>query len=271
MAVKFYTENHKYESIDIFDTTKWFSASRIPSFFKKEFDAKKTAEKVSINKKSKWYGLKPEDILNYWSAENVRATTLGTWYHEQEENKLLGVEYITRYGKDLPIIRSIWEEGCKIAPEQKLTDGVYPEHLAYLKSVGVCGQFDEITVCDGYVYVDDHKTNRELTKNAYINWEGISEKMLAPLMHLEATKLNEYALQLSIGMYMILRHNPLLKPGPMTLNHVTFEIESEDQYGYPIMKLENNEPILKGIEKIEVPYLKREVELMFEFIKKQRA
>ncbi len=271
MAVKFYTEGHRYQSLDIFDDVKWLSASKIPTLFKKPFDAKKTAEKVSINKKSKWFGIPPEEIQAYWIAENVRATTLGTWYHEKEEAKLLGKETIIRHVKELPIFRSTWEDGYKIAPNQKLVDGVYPEHLAYLKSIGVCGQFDDITVCDGYVYNTDHKSNKDLKKPAYVNWEGVSEKMLAPLLHLENTKLNEYALQLSIGVYMILKHNPLLKAGPMVLNHVTFEIESEDQFGYPIMKLDdNNEPIVKNVEEIEVPYMKREVELMFEFIKRQR-
>lgn len=270
MAVKFYTEGHRYQSIDIFDDIKWLSASKIPSLFKEPFDAEKTAEKNSINKNSKWYGLTPQNILEVWQAENLRATTLGTWYHEKEETKLLGKETIFRYGKELPIFRSIWEDGCKIAPNQKLVDGVYPELLVYLLSAHACGQFDEVTVCNQYIYVDDHKSNKDLKKPAFVNWEGISKKMLAPLLHLEDTKLNEYALQLSIGMYMILKHNPLLKPGPMTLNYVTFEIESEDQFGYPIMKLENGEPILKGEEKIEVPYMKREVELMFDFIKRKR-
>lgn len=270
MAVKFHTEGHRYESIDIFNKIDWKSASRIPTFFKKEFDPK-MAEKCSAKKGGKWFGISPDEIKQHWTAENLRATTLGTWYHEQQENKLLGLTTIKRYGKELPIIRPVWENGCKIAQDQKLTDGVYPELLAYLLSVGACGQFDDVTVCDGYVYVDDHKSNKDLKKPAFMNWEGVTEKMLSPLMHLEATKLNEYALQLSIGMYMILRHNPTLKPGPMTLNYVSFEIAGENEFGYPIMKLdENNEPILKSEEKIQVPYLKREVELMFEFIKRQR-
>lgn len=272
MAVKFYTEGHRYESIDLTNPIKWFSASKIPTLFKKAFDSKVMALNCSTSKRSKWYGIPADEILNYWTAENVRATTLGTWYHEKEEQKLLNVEFIERYGKKLPIIRPVWENGCKIAQNQKLTDGVYPELLAYLLSVGACGQFDDVTVCDGYVYVDDHKSNKDLKKPAYVNWEGLTERMLSPLLHLEATKLNEYALQLSIGMYMILKHNPLLKPGPMTLNYVSFEVESQDRFGYPIMKLDvNNEPILKSVEKIQVPYLKREVELMFEFIKRQRT
>lgn len=271
MAVKFHPDNHKYESIDIFNPIEWKSASKIPSMFKEPF--KDDMHIKSSNKKGgKWYGIAPQEILDIWKTENVRSTTLGTWYHEKEEAKLLGKTHDFRYGKELPIIRSIWENGWKIAPDQKLQDGIYPEHLAYLLSLGVCGQFDEIIVCDGVVYVDDHKSNKDLLKPPYKNWEGITKKMLPPLMHIEDSKLAEYSLQLSVGMYMVLRHNPQLKAGDMTLNHVTFEIEGENQYGYPITKLdENSEPILKGVEKLKVPYLKREVELMFEVIKQERA
>ena len=267
MAVKFYTEGHRYESVDIFDSIKWYSASKIPSLFKKKFDAEETAKKVSVNKKSKWYGLPPQTVLDIWQAENLRAITSGTWYHEQEEKELLSYKSLNYKGFELPIIPPVWENACKVAQNQKLTDGIYPELLVYLLSAGTCGQFDRVNVYNKTVDIDDHKTNKDLKKPAFINWEGISEKFLSPLAHLEATKLNEYALQLSIGMYMILRHNPLLKPGKQTLNYVSFEVESEDEYGYPILKLENGKPIVKEIEKIEVPYMKREVELMFDFIK----
>lgn len=271
MSLTFTAEKHEYKSIDIFDETKWVSASRLPSYFKKQFDPIAQSEKASKNKKSKWYGLTPEEIRNYWTAENVRSTTLGTWYHEKEEAAALGKTEVEKYGKVLPIFKPIWEEGVKYAPDQKLVDGVYPEHLAYLKSAGVCGQFDEVIVSEGYVRVDDFKTNKDLMKPAFVNYEGISEKFLAPLLHLEATKINEYALQLSICMYIILRHNPQLKAGPQTINYITFELQGEDQFGYPVIKLDsNNEPIVKDVQKIKVPYLKREVEIMFDWLKNKR-
>lgn len=266
----FTEKDHKYSSVDIFDQTKWVSASTIPALFKKKFDEKATALKCSGNKKSKWYGIPPAQILDIWKTENVRSTTEGTWYHNKDEQRLLSLEFEHLFGKDLPIFRSVWQDGVKQAPDQKLAEGIYPEHLAYLSSVGACGQFDKIIIVDGYCHVDDHKTNKDLLKPAFTNWEGITEKFLPPLLHLDCHKLNEYALQLSIGMYMILRHNPHLKPGKQILNHVVFEVAGENEWGYPITKLdENGEPIIKEVNKIEVPYLKREVELMFEFLKRR--
>ena len=266
----FTEKDHKYNSVDIFDDTKWVSASRLAGFFKEEFKAEEIALKSSQKKSSKWYGISPKEILDIWQAENIRSTTLGTWYHEQEEKKLIGKETDFRYDQELPIFRPIWQDGVKVAPDQKLVDGIYPEHLAYLHSVGACGQFDEIIVAGGYVHNHDHKTNKDLKKPAFVNWDGITKKMLPPLLHLDDCKIVEYALQLSIGVYMILRHNPQLKPGNLILNHCTFEIESEDKFGYPILKLdEKNEPILNAVEQIKVPYLKREVELMFEYLKRR--
>ena len=265
----FTEKDHKYTSVDLFDDTKWVSASRLAGMFREPFVAKEQALKSSNKKSSKWYGISPTEILDIWQAENVRSTILGDWYHKKEEAKLIGKETELQYGKELPIFRPIWENGVKLALDQKLVDGIYPEHLTYLQSVGACGQFDKIIVSEGYVHNHDHKSNKDLKKPAFVNWEGLTKKMLPPLMHLDDCKLVEYSLQLSIGVYMVLRHNPQLKPGELILNHCTFEIEAEDKYGYPIMKLENGEPILKGVEQIKVPYMKREVELMFEYLKRR--
>lgn len=266
----FTEKDHKYSSVDIFDDTKWVSASKLAGMFRQPFDAKEQALKSSQNKKSKWYGIPPNEILDIWAAENLRSTTLGTWYHKQEEDKLIGKETEFCYDQELPIFSPIWQDGVKLAPNQKLVDGIYPEHLTYMQSVGACGQFDKIIVAGGYVHNHDHKSNKDLKKPAFVNWEGITKKMLPPLLHLDDCKLVEYALQLSTGVYMILRHNPQLKAGELILNHCTFEVEAEDKFGYPIMKLDSNgEPVLKGVEPIKVPYMKREVELMFEYLKRQ--
>lgn len=270
MSVIFQADGHKYTSVDQFDEINWVSASRLSGMFKKKFDPVKTSIRCSQKKGGKWYGITPQEIRDYWIAENVRSTTLGTWYHEKEEKKLLGLDVTQRYGKEFKIIRSIWDGDVKVAPNQKLTPGIYPEHFAYLKSVGACGQFDEVIIDDEWVDIDDHKSNKDLMKPAFVNWEGVVDKMEPPLLHLDNCKLNEYALQLSIGMYMVLRHNPQLKARNMTLNHVTFEIESEDRFGYPILKLENNEPIIKDVKKVPVPYMKREVELVFDYLKRTK-
>lgn len=126
---------------------------------------------------------------------------------------------------------------------------------------------DRVLVYDGVVDVLDYKTNKDVKKPAYVNWEGITSKMNPPLLHLDDCKLVEYAIQLSLGMYVILRHNPQLKAGKLIINYISFETLGEDQYGYPIMaKTDAGDYIVKGVEDIEVPYLKREVELILNFL-----
>ena len=85
--------------------------------------------------------------------------------------------------------------------------------------------------------------------------------MLGPVAHLDDCNLNHYNLQLSIYMYIILKHNPNLKPGKLIIHHISFhEKEETDEFGYPITELSaEGEPIIRDIEVYEMPYLKNEV------------
>ena len=92
--------------------------------------------------------------------------------------------------------------------------------------------------------------------------------MLDPINHLDDCNFNHYALQLSIYMYIILKHNPKLKPGRIFIHHVTFEQESEDKWGYPIAKLDNEgNPIVKEATPIAVPYLIDEVITIMHYLR----
>lgn len=266
MSIVFNADDHSYSSLDT-DSIDWISVTTLVSNFKKPFDSKKVAEKVSKNKKSKWYGVDPKIIMSIWNNESERSTTLGTWYHNQREEDLCSLASIEREGNNIPIFKPIdVVNGLKKAPSQKLEPGVYPEHMVYLKSVGICGQSDLVEVVNGKVNIIDYKTNKEIKKESYINWEGKSDKMLPPLDGLDDCHFYHYALQLSIYMYIILKHNPKLKPGKIFIHHVIFEVDGEDQWGYPITKKDiNNEPIVKEVIPIEIPYLVDEVIVLMHY------
>tara|TARA_R110000744_G_scaffold192645_3_gene311804 strand:+ start:71 stop:292 length:222 start_codon:yes stop_codon:yes gene_type:complete len=68
-------------------------------------------------------------------------------------------------------------------------------------------------------------------------------------------------------MYIILKHNPKLKAGKLIVQHVKFEEESKDKYGYPITKYINGEPVLKELKMYELPYLKNEVRSLIMWLK----
>lgn len=259
MIIVFTPQQHKYSSINP-DGIDWLSVTSFISNFKQPFEADRIAEKSAKNKKSKWYGMTPEDIKAAWKAEANRATSLGTWYHNCRERDICELETIERSGVTVPIVKPIEIDGLKYSPDQKLSDGVYPEHMVYLKSAGLCGQSDLVEVINGEVHITDYKTNKEIKVEGYTNWEGITQKMLPPVSHLDDCNLNHYALQLSLYMYIILKHNPRLKFGTLTIHHIMFEEVDKDKFGNPITALDTNgDPLVKDIMQYDLPYMKKEV------------
>lgn len=165
MEIKFRADIHKYESIDNLHT-KWISATSLVNLFKKPFDAERISISVSKKKKSKWYGMKPEDIREIWKKEANRATSLGTWYHNERETELLACSTLQREGLDLSVIHPIEQDGIKLSPNQTIVPGIYPEHLVYLKSARICGQADRLEVVNNRVDIFDYKTNKEIKKRS---------------------------------------------------------------------------------------------------------
>ena len=268
MALQFKEEGHLYESIDK-DEIKWMSVTSLIGMLKPKFDAEEQAKKSSKNKRSKWYGMTPKEILQAWENESNRAIKLGNFYHNQREADLLDFKTIERDGIEVPIIKPIFDEetGAKIAPEQKIEDGVYPEHMVYLKSAKICGQADLVEIIDGTINITDYKTNKEIKETGFTNWEGITSKMYNPVSHLDDCNLNHYNLQLSIYAYIIKKHNPKLKIGKLQIQHVKFKQIGEDKNGYPINEHINGEPVLDDIVMYDLPYLKNEVISIINWLK----
>lgn len=262
MALVFEPKSHSYKSIDPSDATKWTSVTTLISALKQPFDSDTIAKRSSKSKKSKWGGMTVENIQSAWKNEADRACNLGNWYHDQREADLTSCDTIVRYDKELPVIRPLFDErGLKVAPSQKLIDGIYPEHMVYLRSAGICGQSDLVEVVNGQIFITDYKTNKEIKSESYVNWDGVSQKMNKPVSHLDDCNLLHYTLQLSIYMFMILKHNPNLKPGGLVIHHISFEEEeTANEFGYPIHKTDaEGNPIIKEIVPYHLHYMKQEV------------
>jgi hypothetical protein len=259
MSLIFKPEKHEYISIDG-DDISWTSVTSIISKLKQPFDSDKIALRSSKSKKSKWYGLTPDQIKTIWKLESTRATDLGTWYHNQRENDICGLETIEREGINVPIFKPIEVDNVRHSPSQKLEEGIYPEHFVYLKSAGLCGQSDLVEVINNKVHITDYKTNKEIKTEGYTNWDGVTQKMNHPVAHLDDCHLMHYTLQLSLYMYIIIKHNPRLSPGKLTIHHILFEEAGRDQYDNPITALDTNgDPIVKDVIPYELPYLKQEI------------
>ena len=182
MTVIFKEDGHIYESLNedlSKDAIKWTSVTSFVGLFKPKFDAEAQAKKSSKNKRSKWHGMTPKEILAAWDGESQRAIELGNWYHNQREKNLCEFKTIERDGVVVPIVRPIVDgSGTKIAPDQKVSDGVYPEHFVYLKSLGICGQADLVTIVNNQIHIIDYKTNKEIKEKGFTNWEGITSKCI---------------------------------------------------------------------------------------------
>jgi ATP-dependent exoDNAse (exonuclease V) beta subunit len=271
MILRFTPHDHKYTSIKEEDKQDWISATTFIGNFKQPFEADKIAEKCSRTKKSKWYGLTPEEIKTAWKSEAKRATDLGTWYHNQRESDLCSLQTIERSGVTVPIFKPQEIEGVKYSPNQRLVNGVYPEHMVYLRSAGICGQSDLVEVIDGEVHITDYKTNKEIKSSGFTNWEGVTTKMYNPVSHLDDCNLSHYSLQLSLYMFMILKHNPKLKPGTLTIHHITFEELGKDTFGNPISARDSNgDPIVTDIIPYDLPYLKSEIISLLHWLEDNR-
>lgn len=264
--------NHSYTSLDLEHDVPWISVTSLVSFFKTPFDAPSAARKASVNPRSKWYGYEPEDLIKIWDSEAKRSTDAGKWYHSLKEEQVLSKGTIIENGAELLVQAPLIKEGLKYAPNQKLNNNtVYPEHLVYSYSDQICGQSDKVDVKDFKVNITDYKTNKEIKTSSFVNWEGISQKMLHPVSHLEDCHLIHYTLQMSLYMYMILKHNPKLSPGDLLIEHIKFKLEGTDKHGYPIyLKDDKGQFIVEDIVPYRVPYLKGEVQHLLQYVKENR-
>lgn len=269
MKVKFTDEDHKYITVvdpndEFAIDIQWTSVTTLIGKFKNEFKEKEVAlncskKKPTASKPNKWYGMSIEDILQAWEDERNRSTRIGSLYHNHREFEVRNQEFLVRQGKNVKVYSPDEKDGVKYSSDQKLKEGIYPEHLVYMKSAGVVGQADRFEVIGNVLDIYDYKTSKVIEKESFVDWQGKSKKFHSPISHLDECNFYEYALQLSIYMYMALRHNRHLVPGKLTVEHIIFELEGEDKFGYPIIKMEKGLPVVKEIIEYNLPYLKDEV------------
>lgn len=270
MELVFREKDHKYYTPDQ-PELEWISVTTVIGKLHEKFEPEEAATKSSKNRKSKWYKLSEKEILQAWEDENKRSIELGSFYHNKKEAEYNNNKTLAVKGKEVPVFIPQYTDELKLVPEQKLQEGVYPEHMTYIGSVGICGQADLVQVADGYIHIEDHKTCKEIVRESYVSWEGESKKLLPPVAHIQDSNYWHYALQLSIYAYAIQRHNLQLRVGDLMLNHVLFEVEGENKYGYPIhRKDKQGNPIVKDIVQYKMPYLKAEVISIVNWLKSQK-
>jgi hypothetical protein len=255
MKVTFKEEGHIYESIP---AHSWTSVTTLIESFVEPFDPQEQAYSSSRNHRSKWFGIPWKKIVQIWDDENKRSTDIGSLYHLKMENSAIRIGEKEHRGKKILVHPSLFQDGIKIAREQQLEDGIYPEHIVYNEKIGAVGQVDLPFISNGYLDIDDHKTNKEIIQESYGYKAGNPKMMLGPVAHIMDCNYWHYALQLSIYMKLMLLKNKHLTPGILTLCHVDFEVESRNQYGFPTIKMKDGYPVVRKKTKYLTPYLEKE-------------
>lgn len=260
MKVTFKEEGHLYES---FPARSWTSVTRLIERHTNEFDAPRQARISAQAPSSKWFGLDPEDIEAIWDRENKRSTDIGHIYHADMEQAAIEREYKKHRGKIIQVFPSLIENGIKVARNQHLEDGVYPEHIVYHEKIGAVGQIDLPMVANGFVDIDDYKTNKKIEMESFNG-----QMMKGPLSHLPDCNYWHYVIQLSTYMELILLKNKHLQPGKLQLKHVDFEIKKRDHYGFPVIQMVDGLPVVAAKTTYEIPFLREEaIELLKTLIK----
>jgi hypothetical protein len=180
-------------------------------------------------KKAKKLKKPVEEILKEWEYENNKGITRGNSYHKKREEEILAISAIN----NLPIIPSIFSEDekqniVKVAPNQKLSEGVYPELFLVLRSKRICGQADLVEVTkDGIFNVYDYKTTKSLKKEGYTNWEGVVSCLLSPFNSIPDTNFWVNTIQINMYAHIIKKNNPSFKLGKMCIIQPIFNEKDE--------------------------------------------
>lgn len=234
MKVTLDKESHKYYDEDGNELT---SLSRVLNYFEQPFDEDgKIAEAVARK-----YNKSKEEIQREWKSKGKEATDHGTRIHDALE---LYDKTTLINDKELePLIRDIAKRF--IGYKKMYSEQIYYSHLHMIAGTAdkPCMRvMGKNPVLDIY----DYKTN--LSKGIeYLSKYG--KWMYFPLNHLEQCNYNRYSLQLSAYMYMAeLMYK--IRPGRLGIISVSKQALDKDYIG-PMYKL------------IPVPYMRNEVEMMF--------
>lgn len=255
--IKFIKSSHQYLTED---NKELISVSKFTDLFKEKVDWNFIAEKVAKSETRKGNPTTKADILKKWERKRILSAQVGTLYHsirEEEERQVEESPY--------DIIECPHEDGfkCSVPINELKNSIIYPELMIYDLEYMICGQADKVIVTNNKINVYDYKTDKEITFRAFSNEWTKPRKLLPPLSHLEDANGNIYSIKMSLYMYLLWKANKgKLKPGNITIEHINLE---RDEEGIPILR--DGKPVVKEINIIPIPYLKKEVQDLLKTIK----
>lgn len=236
---KFFEEDHHYE---FKGERVGISVTRVIEEYANEFNAEEIAQKVADKE-----GRQVSEVLDEWKIKNEMACLKGHYSHVYAQNLWKGMFILP----DFKTIPEAIKTPLGLISNQ--AEDFYDEYLSKLehladefiigsKEYDIASAVDHLFVnkLTGGLVLVDYKTNSYMSG---YNKKAYSKKMKVPLSHLNDDNLRHYHLQLSIYKFLIEKHTGL---------------EIEDMF---IVYMSEN---IENYEIIEIPYLKKEVELILE-------
>ena len=241
---KFFEEDHHYEYKG---QRVGMSVTRLIEEYTNEFDAQAVAEKVAI-KQNKTI----QEVLDEWDYKNKFACAKGSTCHEYAQHLWSHNRYtLDEFDKSLMYKKAV----SKIASQALKFRNDYKYRLKHLADEFVVGssEYDIASAIDhlfinkltGGLVLVDYKTNSDIYKDQkyYENSRRKPPKMKVPLHNRDDFTIKHYHIQLSIYKYLVEKYTNL---------------KIEEMF---IVYFSDN---IENYEIIEIPYLKKEVEMILE-------
>ena len=233
---KFFEEDHHYEYKG---ERVGISVTRLIEDYCNEFNAEEVAERVATKE-----GKTIQEVLDEWKQKNEWACKKGSACHEYAQSLWSNVKYFDKQWDGIEYVKAV-DKIQKQALNFRIDFDDRLEHLADEFVIG-SDEYDIASAIDhlfinkltGGLVLVDYKTNSDIHKN-----ERYAKDMKIPIPHLKDFTLNHYYLQLSIYKFIVEKYTGL----QVAEMFIVWFSENIDNY-----------------EIIEIPYLKKEVELLLE-------
>lgn len=204
--------------------------------------------------KAKEEGVSTDDILQQWEDAKEKGIKKGNKLHLLKRDEMKGKDNYIEYSYSKGESEFVYNSGS-----YKVEEGfTYDERPFVHPTLQLIGIPDRISIVNNKVNIIDFKSDKVMYMSARIlknKGFTLRQKMLEPLGHMDKCNYNEYRLQLSLYMYLILQNNKTLKPGKIEIHHTIFD---EDTL----------EPLHEDI--IPIVYLRKEVNSILADAKKKK-
>lgn len=254
--VKFLEDSHQY--LDEANR-ELISVSSFTDRFKEKVDWNTVAKKVAAKLTKEGTPTSLQDILDKWENKRNISAEIGTLYHTIREKELIEEKDPMFYAVRCNTKQCNFDDQGKWSiPINELENNtVYPELMIYDFDHMICGQSDKVIVVDNKIHIWDYKTDAEIKFRAFSSQWVKPKKMITPLSHLDDCNGNNYSIKMSLYMYLLWKANKgRFKPGEIIIEHINLRRDSQND-NIPI--LVDGKPVVEKIERIMLPYRKREV------------